>query len=31
MYLMIDIAVPSDRNAIQNEAEKKLKYKNISI
>ena len=24
---LVDVAVPSDRNAVQNEAEKKLKYK----
>jgi hypothetical protein len=29
--LLIDIAIPSDRNEIQKEAEKKLKYKNLSI
>jgi hypothetical protein len=29
--LLIDVAVPSDRNIIQMEAEKKLKYKNLSI
>jgi hypothetical protein len=28
--LLIDVAIPSDRNIIQNEAEKKLKYKNLS-
>jgi hypothetical protein len=28
---MIDIAIPSDKNVIQKEAEKKLKYKNLSI
>jgi hypothetical protein len=26
--LLIDVAIPSDKNAIQKEAEKKLKYKN---
>jgi hypothetical protein len=29
--LLIDVAIPSDRNAIQKESEKKLKYKNLSI
>jgi hypothetical protein len=29
--LLIDVAIPSDRNAIQKEAENKLKYKNVSI
>jgi hypothetical protein len=29
--LLIDIAIPSDKNVIQKKAEKKLKYKNISI
>jgi hypothetical protein len=29
--LLIDVAVPSDRNVIQKESEKKLKYKNLSI
>jgi hypothetical protein len=28
---LIDIALPSDRNVIQKEAKKKLKYKNLSI
>jgi hypothetical protein len=28
---MIDVTIPSDRNLIQNESEKKLKYKNLSI
>jgi hypothetical protein len=28
--LLIDVAIPSDRNVIQ-ESEKKLKYKNLSI
>jgi hypothetical protein len=27
---LIDVAVPTTRNAIQKETEKKLKYKNIS-
>ena len=26
--LLIDVAIPADRNYMQNEAEKKLKYKN---
>jgi hypothetical protein len=29
--LLIDVAVPSDRNVIQKESENKLKYKNSSI
>jgi hypothetical protein len=29
--LLIDVATPSDRNVIQKEFEKKLKYKNLSI
>jgi 3-deoxy-D-manno-octulosonic acid (KDO) 8-phosphate synthase len=29
--LMVDVATPSDKNLIQKEAEKKLKYKNLSI
>jgi hypothetical protein len=28
---LTDAAIPSDRNVIQKEAEKKLKYKNLSI
>jgi hypothetical protein len=31
IYLLIDVAVPSDRNVIQKESKKKLKYKNLSI
>jgi hypothetical protein len=27
--LLIDVAIPSDKNVIQKEAEKKLKYKKI--
>jgi hypothetical protein len=27
----IDVAIPSDKNVIRKEAEKKLKYKNLSI
>jgi hypothetical protein len=29
--LLIDVAIPSDRNVIQKEAEWKLKYKNLSV
>jgi hypothetical protein len=29
--LLIDVAIPSDKNVIQKEAENKLKYKNLSI
>jgi 3-deoxy-D-manno-octulosonic acid (KDO) 8-phosphate synthase len=29
--LLIDVAIPSDKNVIQKEVEKKLKYKNLSI
>jgi hypothetical protein len=29
--LLIDVAIPSDRNVIQKESEKKLKYNNLSI
>jgi hypothetical protein len=28
---LIDVAIPSDKNVIKKEAEKKLKYKNLSI
>jgi hypothetical protein len=28
---LIDVAIPSNKNVIQKEAEKKLKYKNLSI
>jgi hypothetical protein len=28
--LLINVAIPSDRNVIQKESEKKLKYKNLS-
>jgi hypothetical protein len=31
LCLLIDVAIPSDKNVIQKEAEKKLKYKSISI
>jgi hypothetical protein len=30
IFLLIDVAIPSDRNVIQKESEKKLKYKNLS-
>jgi hypothetical protein len=30
-YLLIDVAIPSDRNIIQKESEEKLKYKNLRI
>jgi hypothetical protein len=30
-FFVIDVAIPSDRNVIQNESAKKLKYKNLSI
>jgi hypothetical protein len=29
--LLIDVEIPSNRNVIQKETEKKLKYKNLSI
>jgi hypothetical protein len=29
--LLIDVAIPSDRNVLQKESEKKLKYKNLRI
>jgi hypothetical protein len=29
-FLLVDVAIPSDKNVIQKEAEKKLKYKNLS-
>jgi hypothetical protein len=29
--LLIDVTIPSDKNVIQKEAEKKLKYKNLSL
>ena len=28
---LIDVAIPADRNVVQKEAEKKLKYKNLCI
>jgi len=27
---LIDVTIPSDRNIVQKEAEKRLKYKNLS-
>jgi hypothetical protein len=27
----MDLAIPSDRNVVQKESEKKLKYRNLSI
>jgi hypothetical protein len=30
-FLLIDVAIPSDMNVIQKEAENKLKYKNLNI
>jgi len=30
-YLLIDVAIPADRNAMQKEADKKLKYKSLCI
>jgi hypothetical protein len=29
--LLIDVVIPSDKNVIQKEPEKKLKYKNLGI
>jgi hypothetical protein len=29
--LLTDVVIPSDRNVIQKESEKKLKYKNLSV
>ena len=31
LIIMIDVAIPGDRNVIKNEAEKILKYKNLII
>jgi hypothetical protein len=31
IFLLIDVATPSDRNMVNKEAEKKLKHKNLSI
>jgi hypothetical protein len=31
MCLIIDVALPPDRNVIQKEPEKQLKHKNLSI
>ena len=28
---LVDVAIPADRNVVQNEAEKKLKYKSLCI
>ena len=30
-YTLIDVAIPADRNVVQKEAEKKLKYKSLCI
>jgi hypothetical protein len=30
IFLLIDVAIPSDRNVVQKESENKLKYKNLS-
>jgi len=30
-YLLIDVAVPADKNVVQKEAEKKLKYNSVCI
>ena len=30
-FTLIDVAIPADRNVVQNEAEKKLKYKSLCI
>jgi hypothetical protein len=30
-FLLIDVAIPSDKNVIQKEAENKLKYKNLRM
>jgi hypothetical protein len=29
--MLLDVAIPGDRNVIQNEAEKILKYKDLTI
>jgi len=29
--ILIDVAIPADRNVVQNEKEKKLKYRSLSI
>jgi hypothetical protein len=31
IFLLIDVAIPLDRNVIRKESEKKLKYKTLSI
>ena len=30
-YTLIDVVIPADRNFVQNEAEKKLKYNSLCI
>ena len=30
-YTLIDVAIPADRNVVQKEAEKKLKFKSLCI
>jgi len=30
-YTLIDVAIPADKNAVQKEAEKKLKYKSLCL
>jgi len=30
-YTLIDVAIPADRNVVQKESEKKLKYKSLCI
>jgi len=30
-YTLIDVAIPADRNVVQKEAEKKIKYKSLCI
>ena len=30
-YTLIDVAIPADRNFVQKEAEKKLKYKSFYV
>ena len=31
IFTLIDVVIPADRNVVQKEAEKKLKYKSLSI
>jgi hypothetical protein len=31
IFLLIDVAMPSDRNVVNKEAEKKVEHKNLSI